>query len=371
MRNNKKSKGLVKTIKIKNRMSKNRMSKNRKSKSKKSKNRKSKKKMRKSKIRKYKGGGPMSKEDFQNILKLKRKEHQKKCDEKVDEMYALFHHGRYSEDDTINFFNLAKKAKNSPRDANKKILWDSVIQMYKDETLKIYIDYPDEFAGLTALTYAVIDNNIPVAKYLIQNGADINHETAREETPLTYAVQAKGQDNYLMIKFLLDNGARQNHSLEMTTGFTPLMLLIMRHKSNNKLSKKKIELLLSYNPDVTMRDRANKNAMQHAIQLPNLYIVDLLLKYLKKIKFDDYINDINEDGDTVLTYAMSRYIIYKERDRKTELIKIINRLLDFEGIKVDIEMPDGTEYKGQTILYTAEQLGLNEIAERLRALGAE
>ena len=382
MRNYKKSKGLVKSKKIKNRIFKHRKTKSRKTKSRKTKSRKTKIRKHK-KTKKHKGGmykqpqpqpqPPMTIEENQNIWKQRQLELDRKKESDEHELKLNFNDGTYNLDNSVKFLQVSRAAVYSRDPDEKDRLWNTVRMMYEDKTQpkNIYIDYANKRETITPLIYAIMDNNLNVVRFLLENRANVNHETFREETPLTYATHKKDVDNVDMIELLLDNNAMINHSLEQSTGYTPLMYIINGSSYYKDLSTKKTRLLLRYNPDLTIEDSHGVNALYHAIRVVNLDIVEMLLDKLKSTDFQNYINFKNIRGHYALTYAMYMYISYKEQHEKDELIKIINRLLDFEGIKVDIRMPMGTDFNGRKILYTAEQLGLDKIAERLKALGAK
>jgi len=82
-----------------------------------------------------------------------------------------------------------------------------------------YINVYDQVGG-TALTAAIVGNQIKVIILLIKNGADVNAQTGDEEwTPLMTAVH---EDNYDIVKLLIENKA--NINAQSSSGETALRL---------------------------------------------------------------------------------------------------------------------------------------------------
>ena len=82
--------------------------------------------------------------------------------------------------------------------------------------INIYdINSSDEY-GNTLLTYACINGEFNVAKYLLKNGANPNCINRYKNTPLHYALSNK---NYEIADLLIQNKAKDN--IENIYGLTP------------------------------------------------------------------------------------------------------------------------------------------------------
>ena len=64
--------------------------------------------------------------------------------------------------------------------------------------------------GQTPLHKACLRSNFKTAKFLIENGADVNGITEKGDSPLTILAAQKEQDMTLL-KMLLDNNANIHH----------------------------------------------------------------------------------------------------------------------------------------------------------------
>ena len=80
------------------------------------------------------------------------------------------------------------------------------------------------FLGVPPLTFALNREHMPIAKALIQAGADVNQKFAGE-TPLLQAILKKDTQ---IVKLLLQKGANPNdpNTDKNSDGFTPLMLTV-------------------------------------------------------------------------------------------------------------------------------------------------
>ena len=106
-------------------------------------------------------------------------------------------------------------------------------------------------AGETALMFAAINNQLELAKVLIERGADVNRQGW---TPLHYAA-AKGHRE--MIRLLLDNDAYIDS--ESSNGTTPLMMAAF---STSPLA---VKLLLEEGADPTLVNHDNVSALDIAL----------------------------------------------------------------------------------------------------------
>ena len=60
----------------------------------------------------------------------------------------------------------------------------------------------------TPLTHAITRGNLEVVKFLVSQGADVNHVTSSHFTPLFYTINWNSDPD--IVKFLIDNGADVN-----------------------------------------------------------------------------------------------------------------------------------------------------------------
>lgn len=84
------------------------------------------------------------------------------------------------------------------------------VRLLVEHGAEVDLTYKDgqKWHGCTALMFAARAGHIPVAEFLMANGADVNAINTRKETALTWAAY-KGQTE--MVDFLLRNGARIDH----------------------------------------------------------------------------------------------------------------------------------------------------------------
>ncbi len=100
--------------------------------------------------------------------------------------------------------------------------------------------------------FAYTKGRKPIAKELIEAGADINRQNSEGDTLLHLAAS---ENDGIMVKLLLDSGAKIN--MKNTLGKTPLMLA---------LEKKRIavaEALIKSGADVSVTDRQKKNILHY------------------------------------------------------------------------------------------------------------
>ncbi|UPT69993.1 MAG: ankyrin repeat domain-containing protein [Flavobacterium sp. JAD_PAG50586_2] len=112
----------------------------------------------------------------------------------------------------------------------------SAIEKHENEKAKRLIDdVGTDLVGYggTALNFAAFYNNLEIAKYAIEKGADVNHSFASSKgkgfTPLMAACE-KG--NVEMVKLLIHNGADVNAS--DSHGRTALDILVFEIRDNEE-----------------------------------------------------------------------------------------------------------------------------------------
>ena len=120
--------------------------------------------------------------------------------------------------------------------------------------------------GFSPLTLACYKGNNEVAKFLIDNGSDINKQSPMG-TPLMAAV-VKG--NLEISKFLLDKKADPNLA---DANQTTALIYAVQFK-NIDITK----LLLEYKADVSHKDNNGKTAFEYAVFSNNEQIINLFKK---------------------------------------------------------------------------------------------
>ena len=118
--------------------------------------------------------------------------------------------------------------------------------------------------GYSALTLAIYRNNNQVAKFLIENGADINGNS-KMGTPLMAAI-VKG--NTEAAKLLIENKADVNAADE--NGTTALIYAVQFANPDM------IKLLLEHKVDKTHSDKQQKTAFEYAVFAGKDQIINLL-----------------------------------------------------------------------------------------------
>ncbi|KAJ8728046.1 hypothetical protein PYW08_016431 [Mythimna loreyi] len=126
--------------------------------------------------------------------------------------------------------------------------------------------------GFTALHYAARYGSDELCKILIHNKANVNCTNKKNQTPLHLA--ALNNKTYV-IRLLLESGANIN-AIDMA-GNTPL------HDVCAMGNIGAAKMLLSYNPDLSMLNGAEKTALTVAKEKVHLTIIDLIDKYTNGI----------------------------------------------------------------------------------------
>jgi len=155
-----------------------------------------------------------------------------------------------SSQEALNVFDVARKG-----------TLEQAKALYKQDP-KIFNTVND--AGYSPLILACYRGNNEVARFLIENGSDING-TSSMGTPLMSAV-VKG--NIEIVKALLDKKADVNAS--DANGITALIYAVQFQ--NPQI----LSLLLQYKVDKTHKDKEGKTAFEHAVFSGNETIINLL-----------------------------------------------------------------------------------------------
>lgn len=229
---------------------------------------------------------------------------------------------------------LLKTGKNSQETLNDA-LWELCNARPKPDTLKIaqlLLEYGAQvnsqagFYDTTPLHGAAEDGPLELVKLLVSKGADVNAVSKNSSMPLAEAVQA---DNLEIAKFLLEHGADKtiNHA------DTELQTAIFKARS-----VKMAQLLIANGAEVSREDKQGQSVLFHAVAR---YLDFDLLKVLLQNGAD--INEQDDSGTSALLWAArSPY--------KWEGKNCVQFLLE-NGAKANM-----ANNKGETPLLVAEKL---------------
>jgi len=128
------------------------------------------------------------------------------------------------------------------------------------ETIKMFhargvsLNAAENQFGLTALSInSMLQGNISVFRYLVDNGANINRIDKVHRTPLLYAMVNK---NYAKVSYLIKKGA--NPRIGLYKGLTPLMLAAARGDSLL------VKILVDHGAKPMFRNKHGKTAIDYA-----------------------------------------------------------------------------------------------------------
>lgn len=163
---------------------------------------------------------------------------------------------------------------------------------------------------------------IKIAKFLVENGADINHRNKDGITALEQALEQAAKINkFELAKFLIENGADHksiNKSLVIVSGQSDGWGI-----SNKKEREEFLHYLISHNADVNAKNCIGVSALSNAVLVDNLEFAKTLLCNGANVNSKDY------KGDTALMFACAK-----------ENWEITNLLID-NGANVNIKNNEG------------------------------
>ena len=142
---------------------------------------------------------------------------------------------------------------------------------------KLDVDVVDE-DGKSALIIAVENNDVEVAKLLLEHGANVNFQEDNEvgNTPLICAAKQSYGDIEMM-KLLLEHGADVN--LQNKRGKTPLMYAGAFFEPAS--------LLLEHGADMNIKDNKGNTVLPYVARLGYAESLDLLLSDTSKFEVSD------------------------------------------------------------------------------------
>jgi ankyrin repeat protein len=196
-----------------------------------------------------------------------------------------------------------------------------------DEIVKILLQCKDielnkKDRGMTALMYAVKYNNETIMNLLLENNADINILSDEGNNLLFYA--SINDNNKIFEQLLPKFNVNHQNDLGNTT-------LITATNNSNKI---KMQKLLEYGADVNIRNNKEFSALDIAVLLGDIELVNILLK------FGANINKTDNNGKTILMKLLKKYSNSKKN--------IINHLISIGG-KVNDENNDLSFIKNETL----------------------
>lgn len=238
-----------------------------------------------------------------------------------------------------------------------------------------YIDARDH-NGQTSLHYAIQSGNTEVAKYLIDNGANLNirdnyyHKTSTQyvyyKTPLHYAIES---GNIEIAKYLIDRGANPNVQdayskatlfSAIYSGNTEIVKYLLDHNADPnsksfpllaaiKLGHTEIvKSLVEHGADLSIKNMSAQTLLHYAIELKHTEIAKYLIDHGVGIDTRDI-----SSGKSPLHFAMHM-----------KNIEVVKYLIDHNA---NIDVLDSY---GLTPLHLAVDLGNKEMIEQLVERGA-
>jgi ankyrin repeat protein len=121
----------------------------------------------------------------------------------------------------------------------------------------------------TPLVHAALSGNFDALSWLIQEGANINHQDRNGWSALHFAVQEKHAD---AIRCLLENGAAVD--IKDIHGNTPLSRAAYDARSDYEL----VRLLISHGADPKSKNRAGRSPVDLALMIDDKQLIAILKK---------------------------------------------------------------------------------------------
>lgn len=182
----------------------------------------------------------------------------------------------------INILELLLKYGDKSSNICSDISLHWAVEQKNVETIKLSLENgadvnKEDEKGNTPLHLAVKNKNIEVAKLLLENKANVNSKNTYGGTPLHCAVENK---NIEITKFLVENKANVN--FENTYGDTPLLWGIYKN-CNIEI----VRLLLENRANVNYENKKGETPLHWAVKNKNIEVVRLLLENGAKVNKED------------------------------------------------------------------------------------
>lgn len=183
------------------------------------------------------------------------------------------------------------------------------------------IDKMNNFEYISALGISIEKRNLPMVRFLIQNGANVNGLSSKFNTPLCESIlrlsrrftkdrspveddEQSKETKMDIISFLIKSGAGTN--MKNPTGLTPLFYAVWVGDMQI------VKMLLTHgaNPNANIQSFNGFTVMTIAVMKKNKEMIALLSEYVK----EDIIFDLRDSVvffDFSSTYPISKSVIYK------------------------------------------------------------
>jgi len=195
----------------------------------------------------------------------------------------------------------------------------------------------EDSKGNTLLNVAVLEGKIEIVKYLVSEGAGVNHRDSSEDTPLVIAIKEGKLD---IIEYFLSQGADVN--LKVYFNETPL------HKAANKGEIEIVKLIVSHGAELNYKNNQKETPLFIAIEKNHSEFAEYLIFQ------GAHVNIKNQQGKYPLHIAAYQGHL--------ELVK----LLVSRGAEVNVQ-----DVYDITPLHEAANKGQLEIVKHLVSHGAE
>lgn len=171
--------------------------------------------------------------------------------------------------------------------------------------------------GVSALWAAAGAGHLSIVKLLIQHGANVNHQTQTDSTPLRAACFEGRLD---VVEYLVSHGA----DLNIANAFNNTCLMIASFKGHTSV----VEFLLKNGALVNERAMCQATALHYASEMGHYEICRVLLEYGATLETNEY-------GMTPVIYAA-------EKTRET----VVELFCDWNGLLTKEEKIDAYELIG-------------------------
>lgn len=180
-----------------------------------------------------------------------------------------------------------------------------VLEVLRSNSVREEINAVDSL-GNTALHYAADCAQLPVARALLDMGADVNLRNRRMTSPLQMAV---GKARLEMAKLLLEEGMADVNATDYQDNTALLLLAVMtmsdmdeyisdsEEEEEESVQLQMARLLLEHGADVNAANTATATPLHHAMRRLDLDLMDVLLANGADV------NQCNRFGDTPLHQA--------------------------------------------------------------------
>ncbi len=223
---------------------------------------------------------------------------------------------------------------------------------------KIEINKADK-AGSYPLELAINTNNLDLVELLLKNKADVDQRKKEKETALTSAII---QGNYKLSELLLKYGADAN---QKTADELPIINAAVFQNSSEL-----VKLLISHDADVNIKKKDGLYPLQYAIEEENTVFIDMLIKAGAK-KHEDYLEiAINKNNASLVKLLVDYNFNVSEQDcfitLKQNFLEIFDLLTKakrrtFQGIVHPLEI----ETFRDKLSLTLEKVQVNPLGTEL------